>query len=59
MTRKALKEFRNFCAGYPNASVLEWLDDEIYYFDALYDVQQIREKIREEFFDDEELEKEE
>lgn len=50
MTRKALRDFRTFCAGYPNVGVLEWLDDEIDYFDALYEVSQLRKAIDEEFF---------
>lgn len=56
MTRKALRDFRNFVAGYPNISVLEWIDDEIEYFDALYEVCQLRQAIDDEFLLSEDFE---
>lgn len=45
MTRHELREFRTFCAGYPNESVLDWLDAEIDYFDAAYEAIEMAKEI--------------
>lgn len=52
MTIKSLREFREFCAGYPVVGVLEWLDDEIDYYEALADVARIRQSLDEEFWNE-------